>query len=234
MKSVKAIKEKIVAIASHSLKVPKDDLEFRDGAVYRKSEDKQVMSIKEAAKIAYESADLPAGIEHALEVTSYYEPAELTTSAGFNIAIVDVDLESGQTKLLRYVIVTDCGKIINPMLVEGQIHGGLAQGIGAAMTEDLKYGEEGQIIASTFMDYLLPCAPDLPLMELSSIETPSPYNDLGIKGVGELGAVGPTAAIANAVCNALKDFNVKVNTTPIAPNEIWLQLNAKRVQNEPL
>ena len=227
MKSVKAIKEKIVAIASHSLKVTKDDLEFRDGAVYRKSEDKNVMSIKEAAKIAYESADLPEGIEHALEVTSYYEPAELTTSAGFNIAIVDVDLESGQTKLLRYVIVTDCGKIINPMLVEGQIHGGLAQGIGAAMTEDLKYGEEGQIIASTFMDYLLPCAPDMPHLELSSIETPSPYNDLGIKGVGELGAVGPTAAIANAVCNALKDFNVKVNTTPVTPNEIWLQLNAK-------
>jgi carbon-monoxide dehydrogenase large subunit len=140
-----------------------------------------------------------------------------------------VDSETGQVKLLRYVVVEDCGTIINPRVVDGQIQGGVAQGIGTALYEQALYDENGQFLTGTLMDYLVPTAVDVPRVEIGHIESPSPYTPTGIKGMGEGGAIAPPAAIANAVCDALSSFNVRINEVPITPERV---LNAiERAKN---
>jgi carbon-monoxide dehydrogenase large subunit len=156
-------------------------------------------------------------MEAGLEETAFFEPSTVTWSCAVHAAIVDVDIKTGHVKIDNYAIAHDCGTVINPMLVEGQIIGGAAQGLGGALLEEYYYDAEGQLLTGSFMDYLLPTASDMPPIELRHMHSPSPLNPLGVKGVGEGGAIGPPAAIANAVSDALAEFGIECNSTPIKP-----------------
>ena len=150
-----------------------------------------------------------------------YRPVPTVTYASaVHVALVEVDIETGRVTLLRYVVAHDCGRVINPTIVDGQIRGGVAQGIGGGLYEDLVYNEAGQLLSGTLMDYLLPGATEIPEIELIHLEYPSPRNPLGIKGVGEGGAIAPPAAIANAVEDALGPFGVCVRETPLSPERV--------------
>jgi carbon-monoxide dehydrogenase large subunit len=144
----------------------------------------------------------------------------VTYTSAVHVAHVEVDAGTGAVKLLRYVVAHDCGKLINPVIVEGQIHGGVAQGIGGGLLEELIYDEQGQLLTGTFMDYLIPSAMEVPPVETVHLEYPSPRNPLGIKGIGEGGAISPPAAIANAVEDALQPFGARVTRTPLGPSAV--------------
>jgi carbon-monoxide dehydrogenase large subunit len=162
----------------------------------------------------------PQGVEAGLEETHYWEPPTVTWSYAAHVAIVEVDPETGQVKIEKYVIAHDCGVVVNPLLVEGQIAGGTAQGIGGILLEEIAYDADGQLLTGSLMDYLVPTAADIPDMQMIHQHSPSPLNPLGVKGVGEGGAVAPPAAIANAICDALAPFGVEFNATPIKPEHI--------------
>jgi aerobic carbon-monoxide dehydrogenase large subunit len=212
------VREKLLRAASRLSEIPSDDLQLADGMVQRKQDGTVVVPIKDIAyQILYARF---AGEEPGLEGTSHYEPPPSTHSNATHVATVEVDSETGQVKLLRYVVVEDCGTIINPMVVDGQIQGGVAQGIGTALYEQALYDENGQFLTGTLMDYLVPTAVDVPRVEIGHIESPSPYTPTGIKGMGEGGAIAPPAAIANAVCDALAPFNVRINEVPITPERV--------------
>ncbi|MBM4258458.1 MAG: xanthine dehydrogenase family protein [Deltaproteobacteria bacterium] len=207
------IREKLLRAASRLSEIPSDDLQLADGMVRRKQDGATVVPIKDIAqRILFAQF---AGEEPGLEGTSHYEPPPSTHSNATHVATVEVDPETGQVKLLRYVVVEDCGTIINPMVVDGQIQGGVAQGIGTALYEQALYDENGQFLTGTLMDYLIPTAVDVPRVEIGHISSPSPYTPTGIKGMGEGGAIAPPAAIANAVCDALAPFNVRISEVPI-------------------
>jgi carbon-monoxide dehydrogenase large subunit len=144
----------------------------------------------------------------------------VTYTNAVQVAVVEVDPETGQTTILRYVVAHDCGKVINPVIVEGQIHGGVAQGVGGGLLEEMVYDEQAQLLTGTFMDYLVPTAMELPDIETVHLEYPSPRNPLGVKGVGEGGAISPPAAIANAVEDALAPFGARVTRTPLGPSVV--------------
>jgi len=220
------VREKLLRVASRLSEIPSDDLQLADGMVRRKQDNTVVIPIKDIAyQILYAQF---AGEEPGLEGTSHYEPPPSTHSNATHVATVEVDSETGQVKLLRYVVVEDCGTIINPMVVDGQIQGGVAQGIGTALYEQALYDENGQFLTGTLMDYLVPTAVDVPRVEIGHIESPSPYTPTGIKGMGEGGAIAPPAAIANAVCDALSPFNVRINEVPITPERVLQAIDRAR------
>jgi carbon-monoxide dehydrogenase large subunit len=167
----------------------------------------------------------PAGVEGGLEETYYFEPPTVTWTYAINLAIVEVDAGTGEVTIERFVVAHDCGVEINPMLVEGQVVGGVVQGIGGALLEEFTYDSEGQLLTGSFMDYLLPTAADLPDIEVVHLHAPSPLNPLGVKGVGEGGAIAPPAAIANAVTDALSPFGIEINFTPVRPD--WLLMRIR-------
>ena len=179
------------------------------------------MTVREIAREALLGHDLPEGVGPGLEETVHYDPVGLTFPYATHIAVVEVDPDTGGVSFHRYVVVHDCGTLINPMIVEGQVHGGIAQGLGGTLLEDFVYSDSGQPLATTFMDYLLPAATDMPLLEVEHSETPSPNTPEGIKGMGEGGAIAPPAAIANAVDDALSPLGVHVTETPLSPSAIW-------------
>jgi carbon-monoxide dehydrogenase large subunit len=162
----------------------------------------------------------PQGIDAGLEETFYYEPPTVTWSYAVHAALIEVDRELGQVSIDKYVIAHDCGVVVNPMLVEGQIVGGCAQGIGGAMFEEFNYNADGQLLTGSFMDYMLPTACEIPSMQLIHQHSPSPLNPLGVKGVGEGGPIAPPVVIANAVSDALRPFKAEFNSTPIKPQQI--------------
>jgi carbon-monoxide dehydrogenase large subunit len=162
----------------------------------------------------------PEGVDAGLEESFYFEPPTVTWSSATHLALVEVDVDSGRVEIQRYVVAHDCGVVINPMLVEGQIVGGSVQGLGGALFEEFTYDEQGQLLAGSLMDYALPRASDSPSMQLLHQESRSPLNPLGVKGVGEGGAVAPPAAIANAVSDALAVFRAEFNATPVKPEHI--------------
>jgi carbon-monoxide dehydrogenase large subunit len=164
---------------------------------------------------------LPPGEDPGLEGTHYYDPPPATYANATHIAEVEVDIDTGHVKLTRYVVVEDCGKMVNPMIVEAQVVGGVAQGIGAALYEHLQYDESGQLLTTSFMDYLVPTAADVPHIDVGHIETLTPLTVHGVKGMGEGGAIAPPAAIANAVADALAPFGAKITNLPIAPEMVW-------------
>jgi carbon-monoxide dehydrogenase large subunit len=222
------VREKLLRAASRFSEVPADDLELAQGVVRRKQDGATLLSIKETAQQVLLAR--VAGEEPGLEATSHYEPPLSTHANATHLATVEVDIETGQVKLLRYIVVEDCGTIINPLVVDGQIQGGVAQGIGTALYEQALYDENGQFLTGTLMDYLVPTAADVPRVEIGHIESPSPYTPGGIKGMGEGGAIAPPAAIANAVTDALAPFGVRVNEIPLTPERV---LNCiARGQNE--
>lgn len=187
---------------------------------------KSSLTIQDIALAAHLAKELPPDTEPGLSATYFFEPKNFTFPFGTHIVAVEIDRETGALKFLRYVAVDDCGKVINPMLVDGQIHGGIVQSIGQAMYEEVVYDEQGQLVTGTLMDYAIPRAAHVPQLELDRTETPSPVNPLGVKGVGEAGTIGATPAIVGAIVDALAPFGVKHLDMPIKPEAIWKIISA--------
>lgn len=179
------------------------------------------VTIQEVALAAHLAKELPPDTEPGLSATYFFEPKNFTFPFGTHVCVVEIDKETGETKFLRYVAVDDCGKVINPMLVDGQVHGGIVQSIGQALYEEVVYDEQGQLITGELMDYALPKASQVPWLETDRTETPSPVNPLGIKGVGEAGTIGATPAIVNAIVDALSPYGVKHLDMPVRPENVW-------------
>ena len=188
-------------------------------------EGKSSLSLTDVALAAHLAKDLPPDTEPGLSATYFFEPKNFTFPFGTHIAVVEVDRETGDIKFLRYVAVDDCGKVINPMLVDGQVHGGIVQSIGQAMYEEVVYDEQGQLLTGTLMDYAVPRAHHIPNFELDRTETPSPVNPLGVKGVGEAGTIGATPAIVGAIVDALSPFGVRHLDMPVKPENVWRIIN---------
>ena len=218
------------------LEVSIEDLATEKGRFFSKSNTNKSITLREIARIAYDEIfRLPKDMESGLEATYYYEPPNIqnfpdkngkvnvsgTTTNSTHAAILEVDPQTGMVKILKYVVVHDCGRVINPVIVNGQVHGGVAQSIGGTIYEEILYDKDGQLLSSSFIDYLLPTSRDVPDVDVAHFETPSPFMLGGFKGAGEAGTIGVPAAISNAVENALSSFNVKIVETPIDPNRIW-------------
>jgi aerobic carbon-monoxide dehydrogenase large subunit len=222
------VKEKLIRIAAHLMNKRIEELIFADGAVAVRNSISDQISIQELARVAYhQSTLLPDDLDPGLEVTRRYRaPDPGSFSNSLHAAVVEVDVKTGAVSILRYVVIEDCGTLVNPLVVDGQIIGGVAQGIGQALLEHAAYDQHGQPTAVTLADYLVPLCSDVPRIEIHHIETPSPLSLGGFKGMGEGGAVNPPAAIANAVTDALSPFGIAVNETPITPEWIVSALAA--------
>jgi carbon-monoxide dehydrogenase large subunit len=216
------LREKAFAIAANLLECAPADLELRDTGVGVVGVPGAAVSLAKLAHAARPGWDhgRPQGVDAGLEETHYWEPSTVTWSYAAHVAIVDVDPEIGRVKIEKYAIAHDCGVVVNPLLVEAQIAGGTAQGLGGILLEDIAYDQEGQLVAGSLADYLVPTACDVPEMLMVHQHSPSPLNPLGVKGVGEGGAVAPPAAIANAIADALAPFGTEFNATPIKPEQI--------------
>jgi carbon-monoxide dehydrogenase large subunit len=223
--AARKVRDKARGIAAHLLEVSPDDLEWKDHKFQVKGVPGKTKTMQEVAFAAY--TNLPPGMEPGLEAVSYYDPPNMTFPFGSYICAVDIDKETGVVKVRRFVAVDDCGTIINPMIVEGQIHGGLTMGFAAAMLEEISYDENGNAWGGTFMDYLLPTAVETPKWETGKTTTPSPHHPIGAKGVGESATVGAPAAIVNAVMDALSPYGVTNIDIPITPWKVWKVLQGK-------
>jgi carbon-monoxide dehydrogenase large subunit len=219
--SVNKIEEKAKKIAAFLLEAAEADLVFEGGQFFVKGTPGRGITIQQVAFAAYVPHKYPTGLEPGLEATSFYDPSNFTWPFGTHVAVVEVDPETGVVKLRRYVAVDDCGRVINPLLVDGQLHGGLAQGIAQALYEEAVYDENGQLLSGSLMDYAVPKADDLVNFELDRTETPSPVNALGVKGIGEAGTIASSAAIVNAVVDALAPLGVKHLDMPLKPERVW-------------
>lgn len=226
VKSIEKVLEKGAKIAAHKLECSADDLDFADGKWTVKGTDKSI-GFGDVALTAYVPHVYPANLEPGLDFSSFYDPTNFTYPFGCHIAVVEVDAETGKVTIKRFVAVDDVGNVINPMIVEGQIHGGLAQGIGQALLEGVIYDENGQLTTGTFMDYAMPRADDLPMFETDRKTTPCPHNPLGVKGAGEAGAIGSTPAVVNAVMNATWHLGVRDLEMPLTPQRVWRAMNHK-------
>ncbi len=220
--AARKIRDKARKIAAHLLEASEDDLEWERGKFFVKGSPDRAKTIQEIAFAAY--TNHPQGLEAGLEAVSYYDPPNLTFPFGSYICVVDIDKGTGVVSIRRFVAVDDCGNIINPMIVDGQIHGGLTMGLAPALYEEITYDEDGNIRGGSFMDYLLPTAMETPKWETDKTTTPSPHHPLGAKGVGESATVGAPAAIANAVIDALWHLGVRNIDIPIAPWKVWRAL----------
>jgi carbon-monoxide dehydrogenase large subunit len=219
------VRDKARKLAAHLLEASEEDLEWTNGKFSVKGSPDRAKTIQEIAFAAY--TNFPVGMEMGLEAVDYYDPPNFTYPFGSYICVVDIDRGTGQVKIRRFVAVDDCGNIINPMIVEGQIHGGLTMGLAPALYEEIPYDENGNNLAGTFMDYLLPTAMETPSWETGKTITPSPHHPLGAKGVGESATVGAPPAIANAVVDALWHLGVRHIDIPITPQKVWTLLHEK-------
>ena len=214
------IADKAKAIVAHQLEADPEDVEVSgDKFAVRGSPDKG-MTLAEVAGAAYLN-NVPTGMEPGLEATTFWEPENFVFPFGAHACIVDVDPETGKTKVVRYVAVDDCGNAIHPLLIAGQIHGGIVHAIGQALYERIHYDEDGQLVTGTFVDYALPTAAELPSFELDRTETPSPVNSMGVKGVGEAGTIAASSAVTNAVIDALRPLGVTYINMPLSPMRVW-------------
>jgi carbon-monoxide dehydrogenase large subunit len=247
--AIQKLKEKAVKIAAHMLQCEPSALSFEDGryslpvgaaaatgasepeisvgespagAMHEPpTEGRRSLTIQEIALAAHIAKELPPDTEPGLSATYFFEPKNFTFPFGTHICVVEIDKETGETKIVRYIAVDDCGKVINPLLVDGQIHGGIVQAMGQALYEEVVYDEQGQLITGELMDYALPKASQIPWLETDRTETPSPVNPLGVKGVGEAGTIGATPAIVNAIVDALSPYGVKHMDMPVRPENVW-------------
>ncbi|PYM03831.1 MAG: carbon monoxide dehydrogenase [Candidatus Rokuibacteriota bacterium] len=228
VKSLDKIKEKGRKIAAHLLEANENDLVFEGGKWAVKGSPDRAKTWGEVALMAYLAHNIPQGMEPGLEATSFYDPSNFTFPFGAHVAVVDVDPDTGQTKLLKYVAVDDVGRVINPMIVDGMVHGGIAQGVGQALWEHGVYSEEGQLLSATMMDYAMPKADQLPSYVTDRTVTPSPINPLGVKGAGETGTIAATPTVVNAVLDALAPFGVAHLDMPLTPEKIWKAVKAAK------
>ncbi|HUY96746.1 MAG TPA: xanthine dehydrogenase family protein molybdopterin-binding subunit [Verrucomicrobiae bacterium] len=223
-----AVREKARRLAAHLLEAAEADVEFADGRFAVRGSPASQRTFQEVALAAY-GASLPAGMEHGLEAVHYFDPRNFVWPFGAHVCVVEVDVETGQVTIPRYVAVDDCGTVINPMIVEGQIHGGIAQGIGQALFEEVVYDPgSGQLLTASLLDYLVPTINELPVPECSRTVTPSPSNELGVKGVGEAGTIAASAAVINAICDALQPFGIRHVDMPASPDRLWTQIEEAR------
>ncbi len=224
--SIDKVIEKGKAIAALLLQSKPKKMEFKAGSFFVKGRKRNALGWAEIATEAYIAKNIPAGFEPGLEASSFFEPPNCTYPFGTHIVAVEIDRDTGQVKILKYVAVDDCGKQVNPLLVEGQVQGGVLQAIGHALMEQTVYDESGQLLTGEFMDYPLPRASDAPEYVIGSTETPSPSNPLGVKGVGEAGTIGATPAVANAVIDALSPLGVRHVDIPLTPERVWRVIQA--------
>ena len=225
-KAARKVRDKARKIAAYLLEVSEDDLDWEPGKFFVKGAPEKSKTIQDIAFAAY--TNHPQGMEAGLEAVHYYDPPNLTFPFGSYICVVDIDKETAEIKVRRFVAIDDCGNIINPMIVEGQIHGGLAQGLAPAMYEELIYDDDGNILNGTFMDYLLPTAVEVPHWETGKTITPCPHHPIGAKGVGESPTVGAPPAIANAIVDALSPLGITHMDIPITPYKVWKVLQEKK------
>jgi len=208
------------AIVAHQLEVSEDDLEFANGVFTVKGSPDRSLDIKAVAFQAHAAHNLPDGMEPGLEETATYDPANFSWPGGAHAAVVEVDTETGDTRLLRYVAVDDVGRPVNPEIVEGQVHGGVTQGIAAALFEEGVYDAEGNLLTTTMTTYLVPSAAELPSFETDRVETHAD-NPLGVKGVGETGTIAAAPAVINAIVDALSHLGVTDLQMPATPERVW-------------
>ncbi|HAF13895.1 MAG TPA: carbon monoxide dehydrogenase [Blastocatellia bacterium] len=251
--AIQKLKEKANKIAAHMLKTDAASLAFEGGRYSRQAvaaattgvsepvvpvgeapagalpqpetEGKSSLTIQDIALAAHLAKELPPDTEPGLSATYFFEPKNFTFPFGTHIVVVEVERETGDVKFLRYVAVDDCGKVINPMLVDGQIQGGIVQSIGQALYEEVVYDDQGQLVTGSLMDYAIPRATHVPWLELDRTETPSPVNPLGVKGVGEAGTIGATPAIVGAIVDAMSPFGVRHLDMPVKPEALWRIIN---------
>ena len=215
------IANKAKAIVAHQLEAAAEDIELTDGAWAVRGSPGKGMSLAEVSGAAHIPENLPEGMEPGLEETSFYDPENFVFPFGAHACVVDVDPETGKVKVVRYVAVDDCGPAINPTIIDGQVHGGIVHAIGQALYERVEYDDQGQLITGTFVDYALPTAAEVPSFETDRTETPSPTNSLGVKGVGEAGTIAASAAVTNAVIDALRPLGVTYINMPLGPMKVW-------------
>jgi CO/xanthine dehydrogenase Mo-binding subunit len=228
MLSLEKIKAKAKQIAAHLLEASVEDIEIEEGVYRIKGVPTRSVTLADIAALAY-SGSLPKDIDAGLETTDFFRPEGTTFPFGTHIAVVEVLPDTGEVKFLRYVSVDDCGKIISPMLVTGQVHGGLAQGIGQALFEELQYDESGEIITGTLNDYVFPRAHHFPEFESYHTETPTDRNPLGAKGIGEAATIGATPSTVNAVIDALSHWGITHLNTPFTPQRVWTAIQEASV-----
>ncbi|MER3448516.1 MAG: carbon monoxide dehydrogenase [Chloroflexota bacterium] len=221
--------EKARKVAAHLLEAAEADVEFQGGRFFVRGAPEKGVTFQQVAAAAYNPGRLPPDLEPGLEATAFYSLPSNACPFGAHVAVVEVDPETGQVKLLRYVAVDDCGRVMNPLVVEGQVHGGVAQGIGQALWEYAAYDEQGNLLTGSMLDYALPVASYLPSFETARTETPSPVTPLGVKGVGEAGTIGATQAVVNAVVDALEPFGVKYLNMPLTPERVWRAIRTARL-----
>ncbi len=215
------LRDKLLKIAGHLLEEDPAKLVLRNKQIVSKRDPKKSMSFGDAVGAAYTAKNLPPGVEPGLEATHFYEPSNFTFPFGTHVAVVEVDPETGDVKLRQYIAADDCGNVINPLLVEGQLQGGIVQSIGQVFFEEAIYDEQGQLLTGELMDYAIPRASDLPWIETYGTVTPTPVNPMGVKGVGEAGTIGATPALVNAVVDALAPLGVRHIDMPLKRERIW-------------
>jgi carbon-monoxide dehydrogenase large subunit len=223
--------EKVIAkarlLAAHMLEASEDDLDFRGGVFSVAGTSGPSVTIQEVAGAAALAADLPEGMEPNLTADHHFDPPNFTWPFGTHICVVEVDTETGHTTVRRFVTVDDCGHIVNPQIVDGQLHGGIAQGIAQALYEHATFDDAGQPTTATLADYAVPAASDLPSFDLEQTVTPSPTNPMGVKGIGESGAIGSSPAVVNAVIDAVSHLGVTHLDMPVTPQRVWSALRGR-------
>jgi aerobic carbon-monoxide dehydrogenase large subunit len=227
--AARKVRERARLVAAAMLEVSADDLEWLDGKWRVRGDPDQARGIPEIAMAAHSALELPAGVEGHLDASAVYNPPNLTFPFGAYICVTDVDPGTGEVKVRRFIAVDDCGVRINPTIVEGQVHRGLADGVGIALMQAIVFDEDGNCLGGSFMDYLLPTALECPSPELGATVTPSPHHPVGAKGIGESATVGSPAAVVNSVVDALAPFGVKHADMPLTPGHVW-----RAIQNRPV
>jgi aerobic carbon-monoxide dehydrogenase large subunit len=220
------VADKAKRLAGHMLEAAPEDIEIVDGKYQVRGSPDKGLTLADISGAAYVPEGIPEGMEPGLEETAFYDPENFVWPFGAHAAIVDVDADTGKVKVVRYVAVDDCGRAINPMLIEGQVHGGITHAIGQALYEQVVYDETGQLVTGTFVDYALPTAAEVPSFETDRTETPSPVNSLGVKGVGEAGTIACTPTLVNAVVDALRPLGVTYIDMPLTPMRVWNAIQA--------
>ena len=226
--AARKIKEKSRALAAHLLEAAPEDIEYEDGRFFVRGSPDQHKTIQDIALMANVAWNMPEGMEPGLEASAFYDPPNFTYPFGAHVAVVEVDPDTGHIDLQRYVAVDDCGVQINPMIVEGQVHGGVVQGVGPALWEGAVYDDDGQLVTGSMLDYALPRADLLPEIEVHSNSTPSPHHPLGVKGIGEAGTIASTPTVYNAVMDALRPLGVTRVDMPLTPEKVWRAINDAR------
>ena len=226
--AVRKIRDKAKVIAAHLLEASVEDMDYADGKFFVKGSPDQAKTIQDVALMANVAWNMPEGVEPGLEATTFYDPPNFVFPYGSHLAVVEVDIETGQVELTHYTALDDCGPQINPVIVEGQVHGGVVQGIGQALWEEAVYDDNGQLVTGSMLDYALPRADRLPQIDVISTVTPSPHHPLGVKGIGEAGTIASTVTVYNAVMDALKPLGVKKIDMPFTPERVWRAIQNAR------